>query len=118
MSTAEIKRFAADCRTTPALAQLVAAAGTDIGAVVAQANAKGYNFTVADAQQALAQTKLNEVQLAQVSGGKVGTSTQTNVVQTAEVATTAVEAAEVATTAAGAAEVSAAAVAIAVIVLT
>ncbi|MFX8597269.1 Nif11-like leader peptide family natural product precursor, partial [Acinetobacter baumannii] len=47
MSTAEIKRFAADCKTNPELASLVAGAGTDLGAVVSAANAKGYNFTVA-----------------------------------------------------------------------
>lgn len=116
MSTAEIKRFAADCKTNPELATLVAGAGTDLGAVVAQANAKGYNFTITDAQHALAQTKLNEVQLSQVAGGKGSTVTQTNTVQTAETTTTAVQTAEVATTAAGAAEVAAAAVA--VIVLT
>ncbi len=116
MSTAEIKRFAADVKSNPELQSLVAGAGTDLGAVVSAANAKGYNFTVADAQHALAQTKLNEVQLAQVAGGKGSTVTQTNAVQTAEVETTVVQQAEVATTAAGAAEVAAAAVA--VIVLT
>jgi predicted ribosomally synthesized peptide with nif11-like leader len=101
MSAAEIKRFAADCKTDPALADLVSGAGSDLGAVVAAANAKGYNFTIADAQHALAQTKLNEVQLSQVAGGKgsssgSSTTTTTVTVQTVDTVTTAAGAAEVA----------------------
>lgn len=87
MSVAEMKRFTADCRNNPDLAEAVAAAGTDLVAIVAVANAQGYEFTVADAQAAMTQAKLNQEQLGQLAGGaggstSTGTPPQATIIQT------------------------------------
>jgi predicted ribosomally synthesized peptide with nif11-like leader len=78
MSTEEIKRFAQDAKADPELLKIMSQSGSDFGAVVAAANGKGYQFTLAEAEAAMAQSKLSQAQWAQIAGGKSSSSSSTS----------------------------------------
>jgi len=64
----EIQRFAADVKADQALQSAIKALGADQDAIVRLANAKGYAFTMADAE-ALGDGELSDERLAGVAGG-------------------------------------------------
>jgi predicted ribosomally synthesized peptide with nif11-like leader len=65
----EIDRFTKDFTSKADLRASIKAAGTDQAAIVKAANAKGYNFTLADVQKVVASGELSDAQLAGVAGG-------------------------------------------------
>ena len=74
-ATDEIQRFASDLQSNAALRAEIKGLGTDQGAILRLANAKGYNFTLADVEAAgqlsEAAGELSDEQLADVAGGMV-----------------------------------------------
>lgn len=71
MSKAELERFSKDVKASPKLQDELKKAGTNEQAVVSIANAKGYDFSVADLKAAAEAKKgeLSEEQLQKVAGG-------------------------------------------------
>ena len=74
-ATDEIQRFALDLQSNAALRAEIKGLGTDQGAILRLANAKGYNFTLADVEAAgkasEAAGELTDEQLVDVAGGMV-----------------------------------------------
>lgn len=69
--TAEIERFLADAQTDAALQAELVKMGTDLGAAIGMANARGYEISRADADAYIAARKseLSDEQLDHVAGG-------------------------------------------------
>ncbi|MBP7779225.1 MAG: Nif11-like leader peptide family RiPP precursor [Acidobacteria bacterium] len=65
----EIERFAKDVQSNEALRAEIKPLGTDQVAILRLANAKGYNFTMADVEALGASGELTDEQLAGVAGG-------------------------------------------------
>lgn len=76
MSTSEIQKFNKDLLENKEMQAEVKTIGNDLAKIVAYANSKGYNFTVADVEANAKQGELSEEQLGNVAGG-------TNVLQAA-----------------------------------
>ena len=70
-AAAEIERFAKDTLSNDALRAEVKALGADQAAILALANAKGYQFTMNDVNELGASGELSDEQLAAVAGGYV-----------------------------------------------
>lgn len=68
---AEIERFARDLQANDALRTEIKALGTDQDAILRLANAKGYQFTMADVDALGESGELSDEQLAGVAGGLV-----------------------------------------------
>ncbi len=68
---AEVERFAKDVQTNEALRAEIRTLGTDQDAILRLANAKGYNFTMADVEAIGASGELTDEQLAGVAGGAI-----------------------------------------------
>ena len=68
-AAAEVERFAKDVQSNEALRAEIKALGTDQGAILSLANAKGYNFSMADVEALDAGGELSDEQLAGVAGG-------------------------------------------------
>ncbi|MRH79011.1 Nif11-like leader peptide family natural product precursor [Spiribacter sp. C176] len=97
MSQAEIERFVNDLASNESLRETVVNASEGVESLVAIAQDHGYDINIDEARdyiQANTQGELSDDQLDAVAGGK--TAVATNVVQSAEVATSAVVAAETA----------------------
>lgn len=72
----EVKRFNEDLGKNKGMLEEVKNIGNDVAKIVAYANSKGYNFTVADVEAGAKQGELSDEQLGKVAGG-------TNVLQAA-----------------------------------
>jgi predicted ribosomally synthesized peptide with nif11-like leader len=70
-AVAEIQRFAKDLQGNEGLKAEVAKLGTDQAAILALANAKGYQFTMADVEGLSSTGELTDEQLAGVAGGAI-----------------------------------------------
>ncbi|MEZ5416677.1 MAG: Nif11-like leader peptide family RiPP precursor [Vicinamibacterales bacterium] len=70
-AAAEIERFSKDLQSNEALRTEIKALGTDQEAILALANAKGYQFSMADVDALGAGGELSDEQLAGVAGGLV-----------------------------------------------
>jgi predicted ribosomally synthesized peptide with nif11-like leader len=68
-ASAEIERFAKDLKSSEALRAEIKALGSDQDAILRLANAKGYQFTLADVEALGAGGELSDEQLAGVAGG-------------------------------------------------
>lgn len=66
----EVERFAKDVQSNESLRAEVKALGTDQDAILRLANAKGYNFTMADVE-AMGAGELTDEQLEGVAGGNI-----------------------------------------------
>lgn len=67
----EIKRFNKDLSENKEILEEVKKIGNDVPKIVAYANSKGYNFTVADVEANAKKGELSEEQLDKVAGGLV-----------------------------------------------
>ncbi|WP_434133337.1 Nif11-like leader peptide family RiPP precursor [Sporomusa sphaeroides] len=65
----EIQRFNKDLNENKEMLEEVKNAGNDLAKIVAYANAKGYNFTVAELEASATSAELSEEQLDKVAGG-------------------------------------------------
>ncbi|CVK19416.1 Nif11-like leader peptide family RiPP precursor [Sporomusa sphaeroides] len=65
----EIQRFNKDLKENKEMLEEVTKAGNDLAKIVAYANAKGYNFTVAELEAGVKSAELSEEQLDKVAGG-------------------------------------------------
>jgi predicted ribosomally synthesized peptide with nif11-like leader len=70
MKMSQIERFNQDLSTNKKMLEEVKALGNDLDKIVAYANSKGYNFTVADIKAK--QGELSEQELDKVAGGNGG----------------------------------------------
>lgn len=70
MSTSEIQRFNKDLLENKEIQAELKTIGNDVPKIVAYANSKGYNFTVADVEAK--KGELSEEQLDKVAGGNGG----------------------------------------------
>jgi predicted ribosomally synthesized peptide with nif11-like leader len=66
----EIKRFSEDLGKNKEMMEEIRNFGSDVAKIVAYANSKGYNFTVADIDSQ--KSELSEEQLDKVAGGGGG----------------------------------------------
>lgn len=66
----QIERFNKDLSTNKEMLEAVKALGNDVAKIVAYANSKGYNFSVADIKAK--QGELSEQELDKVAGGNGG----------------------------------------------
>lgn len=66
----QIEKFNQDLSTNKEMLEAVKELGNDVGKIVAYANSKGYNFTVADIKAK--QGELSEQELDKVAGGNGG----------------------------------------------
>lgn len=64
-----IEKFNKDLRENKEMLEAVKKIGNDVAKIVAYANSKGYNFTVADVEARTKQGELSEEQLSSVAGG-------------------------------------------------
>ena len=98
MSASEVVRFVEDMKTHAELAEIVTEGAGSLPKIVELAAAKGYTFTVEEANEFLAGAQgaeLQDAQLDAVAGGKHHPpTTSTAAVQTTTVVTTAAAAAE------------------------
>jgi len=68
---AEMERFSKDVNASPEMAKQLQSLGDNYPAMVAMANAKGYNFTLEEVKAVLdASGELSNEELEQVAGGK------------------------------------------------
>ena len=99
MSASEVVRFVEDMKTHAELAEIVTEGAGSLPKIVELAAAKGYTFTVEEANEFLAGAQgaeLQDAQLDAVAGGKgKPPATSTKAVQTTVAVTTGVAAAEV-----------------------
>lgn len=65
----EIQRFNKDLNENKEMLEEVKNAGNDLAKIVAYANGKGYNFTVAELEASATAAELSEEQLDKVAGG-------------------------------------------------
>ena len=70
-AAAEIERFAKDTLNNDALRAEVKALGADQDAILALANARGYQFTMDDVNELGSSGELSDEQLAAVAGGNI-----------------------------------------------
>ncbi len=69
MSNSEIERFSKDVAANESLRNELKAVGTGKAAIVAFANAKGYNFSVNDVESLAGTHELSDQDLEKVAGG-------------------------------------------------
>jgi predicted ribosomally synthesized peptide with nif11-like leader len=70
-AASEIERFAKDVKTNEAFRAEIEGLGTDQDAILRLANAKGYDFTMADVDALGGSVELTDEQLGAVAGGLV-----------------------------------------------
>lgn len=68
----QIEKFNKDLRENNEMLEAVKKIGNDVAKIVAYANSKGYNFTVADVEAAKQGGELSEEQMDKVAGGGGG----------------------------------------------
>ncbi|PKM76288.1 MAG: hypothetical protein CVU90_13195 [Firmicutes bacterium HGW-Firmicutes-15] len=71
MSALEITRFNKDISENMEMLEALKNIGNDVQKIVAYANSKGYDFTVADVEASVQKGELSEEQLDKVAGGVV-----------------------------------------------
>jgi predicted ribosomally synthesized peptide with nif11-like leader len=71
MSALEITRFNKDISENMEMLEALKNIGNDVQEIVAYANSKGYDFTVADVEASVQKGELSEEQLDKVAGGVV-----------------------------------------------